>query len=386
MTSRAGYAGPSLSARRLNRATLARQLLLARETASVVDGVRRIVALQAQEPASPYVALWARLTDFDPGGLDQAFASRTVIKAHLLRITLHAVAASDHPAFHAAMLGTLRGARLYDQRFIAEGVSVAETDALIPELVAYASDPRTNRDVEAWLAVRLGRPAPRVWWAIRHYGPFIHAPTGGPWSFGPRPAYIAARQPPEPGDVAAASQAFVVRYLEGFGPATMADIAQFGPILRPPIRDAIGSLGDVLVRYAGPAGETLFDVRDGLVPDEDAVAPPRLLPMWDSTLLAYADRSRIVPPDLRAVVTRRNGDVLPTLLVDGTVAGVWRPTADGIEATAFRPLAPSVWAGLETEAASLIAFLAGREPLIYHGRFAHWWSKLPDGEVRVLGR
>lgn len=378
--------GPPLSARRLNRATLARQLLLERSTSAVTDVLRGIVAVQAQEPASPYVALWARSAGFDPTELDRAFRTGAIVKAQLMRITLHAVADADYPAFHATMVPTLRGARLFDPRFTGEGISVAETDALIPELLAFAAEPRSNRDVEAWLAERFGRPAPRVWWAIRHYGPFVHAVTGGPWSFGPRPAYVAASDPTPHGDLAAARAAFVVRYLEGFGPATMADIAQFGPILRPPIRDAITDLGDTLVRYAGPNGEALVDLVGAPIPDEDVPAPPRLLPMWDSTLLAYVDRSRVVPPELRTVVMRNNGDVLPTVLVDGQVVGVWRPTSDGIEVTAFRPIPAADLAQLEVEAASLVAFLAEREPLIYHGRFAHWWTKLPDGEVSVFGR
>jgi hypothetical protein len=105
--------------------------------------------------------------------------------------------------------------------------------------------------------------------------------------------------------------------------------------------------------------------------------------MWDSTLLAYADRSRIVPPEYRQLVTRVNGDVLPTLLVDGYVAGAWRPVDAGIEATAFHPLSEEAWDGLEAEARALTAFLTDREPMV-HRRYAHWWDKLPRAEVRVL--
>jgi hypothetical protein len=105
--------------------------------------------------------------------------------------------------------------------------------------------------------------------------------------------------------------------------------------------------------------------------------------MWDSVLLAYADRSRIIPPDYRRLVIHQNGDVLPTLLVDGFVAGVWRPVAGGIEATAFQRLDREAWTGLATEARALVAFLADRDPAVYR-RYAHWWAKLPQGEVRVL--
>ena len=121
-----------ISARQLNRATLARQLLLRREPIDVVDAVHRLVALQAQEPASPYIALWDRLDPFDPADLDAAFAEQDVVKAQLMRITLHAVAADDYPAFHEAMQGTLRAARLHDRRFKSEGVSIEDTDALSP--------------------------------------------------------------------------------------------------------------------------------------------------------------------------------------------------------------------------------------------------------------
>ena len=100
-------------------------------------------------------------------------------------------------------------------------------------------------------------------------------------------------------------------------------------------------------------------------------------------LLAYADRSRVIPPGYRALVTRRNGDVLPTLLVDGQVAGVWRPAGDSIEATSFHPLSERAWQGLADEARALVSFLAARDPAVYR-RYAHWWKELPGAEVRVL--
>ncbi len=376
-----------LTARRLNRATIARQLLLQREAVDVVEAVRRVVALQAQEPAAPYVALWDRVEGFDPAELDAAFASRAIVKAQLMRITLHAVTAGDYPAFREAMERTLRAVRLHDRRFTSEGISIPDADALVPDLRTFMSSPRRNREVEAWLEVRFGAPMARVWWALRQCGPFVHAVTGGPWSFGPTPAYVGACEPTRGGDVAASTRSLVVRYLEAFGPATMQDIAQFGTIYRPPVQATLASLGDALVRYEGPNEELLYDVPGGRLPPEDVPVPPRLLAMWDSTLLAYADRSRIIPPAYRSQVMRKNGDVLPTILVDGHVAGVWRPTAIGIEVTAFHPLGDDAWAGLETEARSLRALLAGREPIIFQGRFAHWWTQMPtDGvEVRTLG-
>jgi hypothetical protein len=373
-----------LSARGLNRATLARQLLLRRERLPVKEAVRRVVALQAQEPASPYIALWDRLVDFDPAELDSAFAEQEVVKASLLRITLHAVAATDYPAFHEVMQRTLRAARLDDQRFTREGVSVAEVEALLPDLLEFTATPRTNRDVERWIEARFGAPKPRVWWALRHFGPFVHAGTGGPWTFGPRPTYVRAREEARPGDVQASARRLVRRFLEGFGPASAQDIAQFSTIYRPPIQEALRSMDGELERCEGPDGSSLYDVPGGVLPPEDTPAPPRLMAMWDSALLAYADRDRLIPADYRKVVIRRNGDVLPTLLVDGCVAGVWRPFDGGIEATAFHRLDDDAWAGLDAEARALLPLLAERDPTVY-GRYGRWWASLPAVEVRVLG-
>jgi len=123
----------SLTARQLNRATLARQMLLSRQTIDVVGGaVRALCALQAQSPPSPYLALWNRISDFAATELDRAYADHEIVKATLMRTTLHAVAAADYPSFHHAMVDDLRRARLGDDRFIATGLSVADAEALSP--------------------------------------------------------------------------------------------------------------------------------------------------------------------------------------------------------------------------------------------------------------
>jgi hypothetical protein len=258
----------------------------------------------------------------------------------------------------------------------------------LPDVLAFATEPRTRPQMEAHLAARLhgasrldgaGQP---VWWAMRTFAPLHHAPTGGPWSFGPRAAFVAAPAtlPPDARDESL--RWLARRYLEGFGPATPQDLARFTLLTRAVAREAILAIGDDLVELEGPGGP-LFDVVGAALPDEDVPAPPRL--MWDSTLLAYADAGRVIPPDYRRIVTRQNGDVLPTLLVDGHVAGVWRAVEGGIEATAFHPLPDETWEGLATEARALVAFLADRDPRLY-GRYGHWWRKqLPGAQVLLLG-
>ncbi len=372
-----------LTVGQLNRATLARQMLLGRESLVVPEAVRRLVGLQAQEPASPYIALWNRIAGFDASDLDAAFSSRSIVKSTNIRITLHAVEAGDYPPFHEAMQTSLRGSRLTDRRFKASGLTIPEADALVPELVEFTSVPRTPSEIEAMLGERLGAPPHRgIWWALRTYAPLHHSPTGGPWSFRPKTSFQGAAY--EPIDHELAVQHLLRRYLAGFGPATPQDFAMFALLRQPTVGPALAALRDELVTHEGPGGSTMYDVPDGPIPSEDMPAPPRLMAMWDNTLLAYVDRSRVVPWEYRQLVMRRNGDVLPTLLVDGFVAGVWRPVDAGIEVSGFHAVSEDVWQDLEGEAESLIRFLTNRERFVYR-RYARWWADLPVVEKRILG-
>ena len=376
-----------LTERQLNRTLLRRQLLVQREPIGVVAAVRRLVALQAQQPAAPYVALWNRVVDFDPAELDAAFATHRIVKATLLRITLHAVAAEDRDVFHRAMLRTLRAARLGDSRFTRTGLTSADADASIPDLLTFLAEPRSNIEVDAFFAERFPDLSDsRIWWAVRSYAPLIHAPGPHPWAYGLRPSYLAAPRSPsraEPPDADAAMAELARRYLAAYGPAKPADLAQFSTFYRAPAKEAFADLDAELVAHTGPDGKPMFDVAGAVVADEDTPVPPRLLGMWDNALLAHTDRGRLIPAEHRTTVIRRNGDVLPMLLVDGYVAGVWRPVQRGIETTAFRRLPAAVWESLAAEASELTAMLADREPLVF-GRYGHWWKTVDGAQVKVL--
>lgn len=213
-----------LTARRLNRATLARQMLLGRERTDPVTAVQRLCAVQAQEAASPYIALWSRLADFDPATLDTAFAEQAIVKATLMRTTLHAVAMADYPPFQHAMSGYARRARTRSPRFESTGLSDAEVGALARPVTEFAREPRTNVEINAFLHELLGPvPEPGPWWALRPFAPIVHAPTGGPWSFGWRPAYVAARAEPVESHVDACLEAVALSFLAAFGPASVLD-------------------------------------------------------------------------------------------------------------------------------------------------------------------
>jgi Winged helix DNA-binding domain len=195
---------------------------------------------------------------------------------------------------------------------------------------------------------------------------------------------VAARSIPGQEPRLESMHTLLLRYLEAFGPASAQDFAQFTMVGRPVAQQILDSLDGRLVKLKGPGRDVLYDAPGSWLPDEDIAAPPRLLAMWDSVLLAYRDRSRIVPPEYRTLIFRRNGDVLPAVLADGYVAGVWRMTDHGVEVTAFRPLDAATWSGLAGEASGLLTLLAARDPAVYH-RYAHWWDKdLPSAERRVL--
>jgi hypothetical protein len=170
----------------------------------------------------------------------------------------------------------------------------------------------------------------------------LHAPTGFPWLFGNRTSYIAPGTRPALADPDVSAETLLTlirRSLEGFGPASVADMAQFALVQRARAKAAAQALAGELDQLEGPNGVVMYDVPGAPLPTEDTAAPPRLMAMWDNVLLAYVDRSPVIPPDCRKHVTRTNGDVLPILLVDAYVAGGWRRPVEGrIEATAFHPL------------------------------------------------
>lgn len=375
-----------LNADQLNRATLDRQSLLRREPGEVTAAVRSAVAVQAQSPASPYIGLWNRIAGFDPTELDAAFTSRTILRGNPIRMTLHAVVADEYRSFREATEPSLYAAKL-GGRIAESGMSATEAAVHAADILEFAAETRTARDCEARLAEKLGsETAKAVWPGIRQYAPLLRVPLGGPWAFNEKVAYIAAADRPALGDRDAADSALerlVLRYLSGFGPASVPDVAQFAMVQRGRVKQAVKALGDRLRQYEGPNGEALFDLPEAHIPDAGTPAPPRLMPMWDNVFLAYHDRSRTIPPEIRPTVIRNNGDVLPMLLVDGRAAGVWRTTPVGIEATAFRPLTDDAWAGLAAEAEGLIAFLADRDPDVY-SRYHHWWKRLPEGETVML--
>lgn len=367
-----------LDAATLNRATLGRQMLLERARVGVLEAIERLVGLQSQEPASPYLALWTRLAGFDAESLDRAFADRQVVKASLMRVTLHAVTARDYVHFWPALAESHADFRRRALRW----PDVDLPGEIAERTLEYAGEPRTNTDLRRFVgqfAEPVGDRDP--WAAVRTLAPFVSVPEQVPWSFGRRPQFAAARSWLDLPFASAGEglEHLVRRYLAGYGPATVGDIAQFTKIARARLQETINRLAGELRVFRNERGRVLYDVLDGLLPPADTPAPVRFLPMWDSVLLAYEDRSRVIPAEYRSRLVQPNGDFLAAFMVDGVVAGLWRAQlVDGrtrISWQGFEPLPASAEDELAAEAERLAAFVDPREPEVFR-RYARWFKAM----------
>jgi hypothetical protein len=353
---------PLLSTRALNRTLLARQLLLERAAMPVRQAVAHLVGLQAQNPPSPYLALQARLGAFDPLELSGLLERREAVRMVLMRGTIHLATAEDAAALRPVIQPVLHR-ELYVNRTWRrgiEGVDVAPVLVLGRELVE--ARPRTMAELRAEIAARWpDRDARTLAYAIRNLLPTIQATPRGLWGrTGPVALTTLDGWTGRPMGEPATIDATVLRYLRAFGPAAVADVAAWSGLTG--LREVTERLRPRLRTFRDERGRELFDVPDAPVLTGDEPAPVRLLPDYDNATLSHDDRSRIVPklewPSLGDNVTA------PVYLVDGFVAGVWKPTGKGA-ATAIdlRPmvaLSPADRAAVEAEAAGVLALLEPR--------------------------
>ena len=351
-----------LTDRELNRATLARQLLLARSPLGLTSAIDRLAGLQAQYSPAPYVALWTRLGSFTRDDLTRALRRRTVVKATLMRGTLHLVSAREIAQYGALM------AHAGLDRFVAEARQLRlDPTALREAIDEYLREPRTIDELIAHLQTIGGRARQRSfirWRLLAAHGGVIHTWPSGAWRvFGSAHLASARHTLRGWGPVAAADALRNVaqRYLAAFGPASTADLAQWSGIPASRWLPGLQALEPLLKRFRSEDGRVLLDLRRAPRPDGAVDAPVRFLGKWDSILLAHARRDRVLPTSRWKTVVGPNGDVLPTFLVDGVVAGTWSITVKGGEATLqarpFGRLRPAERAALTDEAELLVRFV-----------------------------
>jgi len=350
-----------LTLRELNRALLARQLLLKRIKVGVVRAIEDLACLQGQWAPSPYVALWTRLAGFERDQLTRPIDRGEVVKTTLMRATLHLVSAREYPAYHRATLEGRFGA------WRPPGApSLADLEKIHRRVLKFASTgPRSRADIEAFLAKDAPKDERMRSWllftAITSANGLIWEPAGAHFEHRKLARFLAP-----PGslqrdiDDEAAHDLVVRRYLGAFGPASVQDISSWGKIRVPNIRASLTRIKD-LRRFRDERGRELFDLAKAPRPPADTVAPARFLARFDAAILGHdaAERTRILPAEYKKQVIFA-AEVWTTFLVDGFVAGRWKiagtPKQAVLELLPFKKLAKGDQQALIDEGEQLVRF------------------------------
>ena len=359
-----------LSLRALNRATLDRQLLLQRHTRPARWAIGHLIALQAQAPLAPYVGLWTRLAGFGHEDLQDLVTERSVVRAHLLRNTVHLMTAEDFLGFRSLFqpLMARRLAGNFGRNL--RGVDIDELRAAAAALLTRS--PLTRPQLAARLAERWpDRDPASLAYAATHLLPLVQVPPRGLWgSRGPAAfvladAWLAGQDRPclaRP-DPAAALEQLVLRYLAAFGPASVRDIQAWSGLSR--LREVTDRLGARLRPVTGPDGARLLDLAGAPRPDPDLPAPPRFLPEYDNLLLSFAERSRVIPHGRPVPLPPGHGASTGTLLVDGFWRADWKITKEPrdpdravLRVVPFHPLDPAEASDVAGEGLRLLEFAA----------------------------
>ncbi len=348
-----------MSVAELSRATLARQMLLAREKTTVPKAVERLAGLQAQLARPPFIGLWSRVQGFEAEDLARAVHDRKVVRATLMRGTLHLMTTKDYLDLRPALQPLLSEAF--------EGVLKERAKRIDVDRVTRAAracldeQPRTFEDLRAVLGKAWpDLDARALGYAVRMHLPLVQVPTDTRWGWPGAACFAAAeswtgRKMGKGGGAVA----LVLRYLGAFGPASVRD-AQTWSGMRS-LADAFAALRPKLKVFHDEKGRELFDLPKAPRPPAATPAPVRFLPDYDNLVLAHADRTRVVPEAHRARLATKNLQVPATFLVDGFVAGSWKieraRSASALVLTAFEPLSRKAKAGLAAEGTSLLRFV-----------------------------
>jgi Winged helix DNA-binding domain len=336
-----------LTARELNRALLARQLLLERARLSITRAVERVGGLQTQYAPSGYVGLWSRLARFERDALTRALERRTVVQATLMRVTIHIVSAREYWLF---AMGQRRARREWWLKQNRGKVTDREMQRDADRLrAALADGPRSVRE--------LGDLAKGFVGHVGLWVDLVRAPPSGTWARRRADLLALAEDWIGPCDVTEEEglDHLVRSYLQGFGPAKPSDIASWAGVPVTMLKPSLDRLE--LRRFHDEAGKELVDLPRAPLPHPETPAPIRFLPHWDANLLVHARRTQILPERFRPrIFTAKNPFSVGTFLVDGAVAGVWRVEKGRIVVEPYERLSRSVRKEVDEEAERLAAF------------------------------
>jgi hypothetical protein len=349
-----------LTLRELNRATLARQMLLEREKVPALEAVERLVALQAQVMSPPYVGLWTRLRDFEREDLTRLMMERRVVRATLMRATLQLMSAGDYlllrPALQPALTRSMRsiaGRRL-------DGLDIDRLVAAAREF--FEREPRTFADLRPLLSeLEPERDLSALAYAVRTQLPLVQVPSGGMWGYsGKAPFTTPERWLGQPPSGSEEARDLILKYLAAFGPATVRDVQTWSG--RTQLKQSVEEIRADLRTFSDEKGNELFDIPDAPLPTEDTPAPPRFIPDYDNLVLSHVDRERVVPEEHRKKVFLSAARVRATFLIDGFVRGAWKIEKNRKTATLliepFEPLSTGDREALGDKGERLLRFVA----------------------------
>ena len=315
---------------------------------SVPKALERIGGIQAQYAPAMYLGLWSRVESLERAALTRALERRSVVQATLMRATIHLVSRADYWPLTEAIRAERRA---WWERTHNKQADPVHARAAGKRLRAFlAGRPRRWKEIQE----RFGREDAV---AAAQYVDIVRVPPSGTWEQRRADLYGLAEEwvgPDEAGEDEGL-ELLVRRYLRGFGPATPAEVADFGMISIKRVRGALERME--LRRFRGEDGKELVDLPRAPLPDPDTPAAPRFLPVWDATLLVHARRTQILPEEHRAKVFNvKTPNSVNTFLVDGQVAGTWRYDRDRIRIEPFGRIARTVQRELDEEAERLAAF------------------------------
>jgi hypothetical protein len=341
-----------LTQRELNRALLARQLLLERVDLSIPKALEQICGIQNQYAPNAYIRLWSTLDGFKRDDLTRAYERAEVVQGTLLRGTIHTVSQGDYRLFAAAIRAPL-------QAWARRAYRAVDPDR--DELVARVGKALRGRTVSRAELTELRQGAsPSAWGTIDIDAEILRIPPSGTWdrrrahTFGLASEVLGESDPP---DEQVALEHLIGRYLGGFGPAGPNDIAAFTGVPVSALKPALARM--TLRRFRDEGGKELLDVAGAPLPPADSPAPVRFLPTWDAVLLIHARRTGVLDEAYRKIIfSTKVPPSFPTFLVDGRVVGTWKYTDGRVVLDPFEPLTTATRRALDDEAERLAAFHA----------------------------
>ncbi|MFC4941977.1 winged helix DNA-binding domain-containing protein [Pseudonocardia sp. GCM10023141] len=341
-----------LTTRQINRAVLARQLLLERSPLAPERVVERVACLQTQYAPAGYVGMWSRTDGFRREHLTDALLSGRIVQGWAMRCTIHMLSARDYAPISEAV----RMPRREWWRRSAKSRAELPMEPVADAVRGYLADgPLKQAEIQKRLvADGFDRDA---WSGAQLWVDLVRVPPAGTWELPRAHVYGLAEQtvrtsaPSEP----VARELLVTRYLRGFGPASVKDVALFCGWNLTVTRAVLAGIS--LRRFRDESGGELVDLPRAPLPDADTPAPVRFLGQWDAVLLVHARRGQILPEAYRSrVFAATMPQSVPTFLVDGQVAGTWRFDGGGVALDPFHELAPPVLRELAAEGERLAAF------------------------------